>query len=68
MFIGFVCAIALLGGRSAAIYKELFSILTYHAGRLNMSFRPAKLSSDFEPALIKAVADVVSSIIYFLFE
>ncbi|CAF3904242.1 unnamed protein product [Adineta steineri] len=53
----FVCAIALLGGRSTIIYKELFSILAHHANRLNMVFRPTKLTSDFELALIKTVAD-----------
>ncbi|CAF0869389.1 unnamed protein product [Rotaria sordida] len=52
----FVCAIAVLGGRSGIIYKELFSILTQHAHRLNLQFRPSKISSDFEPALVKTVA------------
>ena len=54
--IGFVCVVALLSGRSSLIYKELFAILTHHAGRLNLQFRPAKITSDFESALIKTVA------------
>ena len=53
--------IALLGGRSMTIYKELFSILSHHAHRLNLTFRPAMVTSDFELALIKTVADEVSS-------
>jgi hypothetical protein len=59
--IGFVCVLALLCGRSALIYKELFSILTQHAHRLNLEFRPARITSDFEAALIKTVAEEVIS-------
>jgi hypothetical protein len=50
-----MCVIALLGGRSARIYKELFSILT---------FRPKKITTDFEAALIKMLAEEVR---FFLF-
>lgn len=53
--------IALLSGRSALIYKELFSILSQHAQRLNLTFRPAMVTSDFELALMKTVADEVNS-------
>jgi hypothetical protein len=63
-YIGFLCVIALLGNRTAATYKELLSILTEHAGRLNLQFRPQKITSDFEAALIKTVADQVR---WFLF-
>ncbi|CAF0790236.1 unnamed protein product [Adineta steineri] len=55
----FVCVIALLGGQSSIIYKELFSILTKHADRLDLAFRPEKITSDFEPALIKTIAEVM---------
>lgn len=51
---------AILSGRSSLIYKELFVILTHHAGRLNLQFRPAKITSDFELALIKTVAEEVN--------
>ena len=63
-YIGFLCVIALLGNRTAATYKELFSILTEHARRLNLQFRPQKITSDFEAAIIKTVADQVC---WFLF-
>ena len=53
--------IALLSGRSALIYKELFSILSQHAQRLNLTFRPTMITSDFELALVKTVADEVNS-------
>ncbi|CAF1125086.1 unnamed protein product [Adineta ricciae] len=53
----FLCVTALLGNRTAATYKELFAILTEHAGRLNLQFRPQKITSDFEAALIKTIAD-----------
>jgi hypothetical protein len=59
---GFVCVLALLCGRSTVIYKELFSILTHHACRLKLKFRPAQITSDFESALIKAVAEEVGSL------
>ncbi|CAM4834901.1 unnamed protein product [Rotaria magnacalcarata] len=53
----FVCVLAVLCGRSTMIYKELFSVLIHHARRLNLKFRPEKLTTDFEAALIKTVAD-----------
>ncbi|CAF4808973.1 unnamed protein product, partial [Rotaria sp. Silwood1] len=53
----FLCVIALLGNRTAIIYKELFSILANNARRLDLQFRPQKITSDFEPALIKTVAN-----------
>ncbi|CAF1300176.1 unnamed protein product [Rotaria sp. Silwood1] len=53
----FLCVIALLGNRTAIIYKELFSILANHARRLDLQFRPQMITSDFEPALIKTVAN-----------
>ena len=58
--VAFLCAIALLTGRSTVIYKDLFFILGQHKDRLQLEFRPRQLTSDFEPALIKAVAEEVS--------
>jgi hypothetical protein len=63
---GFVCVIALLCGRSVTIYQELFSILNQHAHRLKLRFQPTRITSDFETALIKAVAEEVRSLIFFL--
>jgi hypothetical protein len=57
--IGFVCVVALLCGRTAKIYKELFSVLDDHAKRLNLKFEPKRVTSDFEKALIKTVAEEV---------
>jgi hypothetical protein len=57
--VAFLCVIARLAGRSTVIYKDLFLILGQHADRLQLEFRPKQLTSDFEPALIKAVADEV---------
>jgi hypothetical protein len=60
-----VCVLALLCGRSSVIYKELFAVLTRHARRLKLKFRPAKITSDFELALIKTVAEEVSSLLFY---
>lgn len=57
--LGFLCVIALLSGRSGLIYRELFVILAQHAQRFNLTFRPAMITSDFEPALLKTIADEV---------
>ena len=57
----FACVLALLNGRSTEIYEDLFLVLSQHADRLNLEFRPAQITSDFEAALIKAVADEASS-------
>ena len=57
----FTCVLALLNGRSTEIYKDLLLVLPQHADRLNLEFRPAQITSDFEAALIKAVADEASS-------
>ncbi|CAF1356593.1 unnamed protein product [Adineta ricciae] len=53
----FLCVLALLTGRFAAIYKDLFMILTQHANRLGLHFSPSQITTDFEPAMISAVAD-----------
>ncbi|CAF0856064.1 unnamed protein product [Rotaria sordida] len=53
----FVCVFAVLCGRSTVIYKELISVLHQHARRLDLQFRPTNITTDFEPALIKTVAD-----------
>ncbi|CAF3228537.1 unnamed protein product [Rotaria sp. Silwood2] len=53
----FVCVFAVLCGRSTMINKELISVLHQHARRLDLQFRPANITTDFEPALIKTVAD-----------
>ncbi len=63
--IGFVCVIALLGGRSTLIYKELFSILVKHATRLGLIFRPEKITTDFEAAMIKTVAEEVYFLLFY---
>jgi hypothetical protein len=55
---------ALLGNRTAFTYKELFSILTNHARRLQLQFRPAKITSDFEAALVKAVSNEVCRLLF----
>lgn len=58
-YIGFVCVIALLSAKTAFIYKELFGILTNHARRLELQFRPSKITTDFETALIKTISEEV---------
>ena len=47
-------------------YKELFSILTYHARRLQLRFHPQTITTDFESAMIKTIADEVSSVLFSL--
>jgi hypothetical protein len=49
------CVIALLPGRSATIYKQLFQLLDEQATDLNMTFEPEVITSDFETGLIKTV-------------
>ena len=63
-YTGFLCVIAILGNRTTFTYKELFSILGNHARRLQLHFRPEKITSDFEGALIKAVADEVCQLLF----
>ncbi|CAF4225036.1 unnamed protein product, partial [Rotaria sordida] len=53
----FPCAIALLGGKSTNIYKQLFNELETHATRLQLDFDPTAILSDFEKALLKAVRE-----------
>ena len=48
------------------IYKELFSILTQHARRLQLRFRPQIITTDFESAMIKTIADEVGSVLFSL--
>lgn len=38
----------------------VFSILAHHAGRTNFQFRPTKITSDFEPTLIKTISEEVN--------
>ncbi|CAF1465829.1 unnamed protein product [Adineta ricciae] len=52
-----LCVIALLCGRSSIIYKELFSILFHHAHRLQMRFHPTAITTDFESAMTKTIAE-----------
>ncbi|CAF3217150.1 unnamed protein product, partial [Rotaria sp. Silwood2] len=51
------CVIGLLCDRKARTYRELFRELKHHATRLKTTFNPNTITSDFEKALIKAVAD-----------
>ena len=51
--------IALLSGRSVLICRELLFILAQHAQRLNLTFRPAMITSDFELAVMKVVVGEV---------
>lgn len=57
---GYLSVIAILSGRSYEIYKELFSVLTQHASRLGLKFRPETITTDFELAIIKTIAEEVS--------
>ncbi|CAF1297611.1 unnamed protein product [Adineta steineri] len=52
-----VCVIAILCGRSSIIYKELLAILCQHARRMKLRFHPARITTDFEHALIKTLGD-----------
>ncbi len=42
------------------IYKELFSTLFDHTNRLQLRFHPEIITSDFEQAVIKTIAEEVS--------
>ncbi|CAF0940968.1 unnamed protein product [Didymodactylos carnosus] len=53
---GFPCVIGLLADRTHRTYVELFRELKDHATNLKMNFNPSRITSDFEKALIKAVA------------
>ena len=52
---------ALVSGRSGAIYKDLFMVLTQHANHLRLQLCPSQITTDFESAMISAVVDEVSS-------
>ncbi|CAF2979155.1 unnamed protein product [Rotaria sp. Silwood2] len=52
-----LCVIALMCGRSSVIYKELFSILIHHAHRLQMRFHPTTITTDYELAMVKTIAE-----------
>ncbi|CAF3588472.1 unnamed protein product [Rotaria sp. Silwood1] len=54
---GYPCVIGLLCDRKARTYRELFRELKTHATRLKAAFNPHIITSDFEKALIRAVAD-----------
>ncbi len=49
-----------MSDRTSAMYKDLFSVLDRYATRLKLSFCPTRISSDYENAIVKAVADEVS--------
>ncbi|CAF3786921.1 unnamed protein product [Rotaria socialis] len=51
------CIIGLLCDRKGRTYKDLFRELKLHATRLQTTFNPNTITSDFEKALIKAIAD-----------
>src|ERR1700722_11133114 len=57
---GFLCVIALMGDKSSAMYKDLFFVLDQHATRLQQSFCPTRITSDFESGLVKVIAEEVS--------
>jgi len=57
---GFLCVIALMSDRISAMYKDLFSVLDRYATRLQLSFCPTRISSDYENALVKTIADEVN--------
>ncbi|CAF1470483.1 unnamed protein product [Adineta ricciae] len=52
----FPCVIGLLPGRSAPVYKYVFNLLDEAARRLNLTFQPKNIMSDYEKALIKVIA------------
>lgn len=45
--------------RTSAMYKDLFIVLDRCASRLQLSFCPSRISSDYENAMVKAIADEV---------
>jgi hypothetical protein len=58
------CIIALLPGRSSAVYQHIFDLLNDEAKELGLEFKPKILSTDFEPGLIKAIQFQVCNFIY----
>ena len=58
------CVIALLPGRSATIYKQLFQLLDEQATDLKMTFEPEVITSDFETGLIKTIKQHVTTFFY----
>ncbi|CAF0873328.1 unnamed protein product [Didymodactylos carnosus] len=56
LLFGYPCVIGLLCDRKARTYTQLFCELKHHATRLKTIFNPNTITSDFEKALIKAVA------------
>ena len=61
------CVIALLPGRSATIYKQLFQLLDEQATDLSLTFEPEVITRDFESELIKAVNNMLIRFSSFLF-
>ena len=57
---GFADVIALLCGRTPKVYKGLLSVLNYPTKRLDLKFEPKRVTSDFEKARIKTVAEEVN--------
>jgi hypothetical protein len=60
MFIDFPCVIGLLPGRTVQVYKHVFGLLEAAAARLNLTFEPDHIMSDYEKSLIKTVASHVN--------
>jgi hypothetical protein len=49
-----------MSDRTSAMYKDLFCIRDRCATRLQLIFCPARISSDYENVLVKAIANEVS--------
>lgn len=58
------CIIALLPGRSSAVYQHIFDLLNDEANELGLEFKPKILSTDFEPGLVKAIQLRVCNFVY----
>jgi hypothetical protein len=60
LFIDFPCVIGLLPCRTVSVYKHIFNLLGAAAERLNLTFEPEHIMSDYESALIKTIASHVN--------
>jgi hypothetical protein len=49
-----------MSGKSSSLYQRIFDELESQAERLQLSFEPRRITSDFEKSLLKAVASRVS--------
>lgn len=60
LILGIPIVYALLPDRKAITYVHVFSVLFAEAQRLNKTFDPAIIMTDFEPGLSKAICLEVS--------